>query len=159
MIIKLLRGLVILCVFSVQSMYAQGTVSGTITDASDSMTLTGVNVTEKGTSNGAITNFDGSYSITTMSENAILQFSYLGYTTKEIAVNGQSNINTTLEESAESLDEVVITAFGFEKKTKSVGYSITQVKGEELNRVKTASPLQALRGKVLVLTLVIVLLG
>ena len=47
MIIKLLRGLVILCVFSVQSMYAQGTVSGTITDASDSMTLTGVNVTEK----------------------------------------------------------------------------------------------------------------
>ena len=80
MIKKFLKGLVILCVFSVQSMYAQGTVSGTITDASDSMTLTGVNVTEKGTSNGAITNFDGSYSITTMSENATLQFSYLGYT-------------------------------------------------------------------------------
>ena len=148
MIKKFLKGLVILCVFSVQSMYAQGTVSGTITDASDSMTLTGVNVTEKGTSNGAITNFDGSYSITTMSENATLQFSYLGYTSKEIAVNGQSNISTTLEESSESLDEVVVTAFGFEKKTKSIGYSITQVKGDELNRVKTSSPLQALRGKV-----------
>jgi TonB-linked SusC/RagA family outer membrane protein len=148
MIIKFLRGLVILCVFSVQSMYAQGTVSGTITDASDNMTLTGVNVTEKGTSNGAITNFDGSYTITTTSENATLQFSYLGYTTKEIVVNGQSNINTSLVESAESLDEVVVTAFGFEKKTKSVGYSITQVKGDELNRVKTANPIQALRGKV-----------
>jgi len=129
-------------------MYAQNTVSGTITDASDSMTLTGVNVTEKGTSNGVITNIDGAYTITTNSENATLEFSYMGYMSKEVNVNGQTNINTVLEESSESLDEVVVTAFGFEKKTKSVGYSITQVKGEELNRIKTANPIQALRGKV-----------
>ena len=148
MIHKFLRVIIVLCVFSIQSMYAQNTVSGTITDASDSMTLTGVNVTEKGTSNGVITNIDGAYTITTNSENATLEFSYMGYMSKEVNVNGQTNINTVLEESSESLDEVVVTAFGFEKKTKSVGYSITQVKGEELNRIKTANPIQALRGKV-----------
>ena len=83
-----------------------------------------------------------------LGKNAVLMFSYLGFKTVEVPLNGENVVNVSLEVGGEALDEVVITAFGFEKKTKSIGYSITQVKGEELNRVKTTSPLQALRGKV-----------
>jgi TonB-linked SusC/RagA family outer membrane protein len=149
MIQKLKKLLLLICVLSAPTIYAQTTtISGTVTDSSNSMPLPGVNVVEKGTMNGATTDFDGNYSIQVSDKNAVLQFSFLGYLDNEISVSGQTVINAALEESSEALDEVVITAFGFEKKTKAAGYSITQVKGEELNRVKTTSPLQALRGKV-----------
>ena len=149
MIQNLKKLLLLICVFSAHAIYAQTTtISGTVTDSSDSMSLPGVNVLEKGTSNGAVTDFDGNYTIEVSDENAVLQFSFIGYLDNEISVSGQTVINAALEESSEALDEVVITAFGFEKKTKAAGYSITQVKGDELNRVKTTSPLQALRGKV-----------
>ena len=144
---KVLKLLFLICVFAIQSVYAQTTVTGTVTD-DNGAPLPGVNVIEKSTSNGTATDFDGNYSISISSEASILEFSFLGFITKEVVVAKQTTINVSLSEDAESLDEVVITAFGFEKKTKSVGYSITQVKGEELNRVKTTNPMQALRGKV-----------
>lgn len=149
MILKLKKLFLLICVLSVHVIHAQiTTISGTVIDSSNSMPLPEVTVVEKGTINGAITDFDGNYTIQISDENAILQFSSLGYLDYEITVSGNTVINVALEQSSESLDEVVITAFGFEKKTKSVGYSITQVKGEELSRVKTTNPLQALRGKV-----------
>jgi TonB-linked SusC/RagA family outer membrane protein len=149
MILKLKKLLLLICVLSVHVIHAQiTTISGTVIDSSNSMPIPEVTVVEKGTINGVITDFDGNYTIQISDENAILQFSSLGYLDYEITVSGNTVINVALEESSESLDEVVITAFGFEKKTKSVGYSITQVKGEELSRVKTTNPLQALRGKV-----------
>ena len=125
----------------------QKQVTGVVTDKAG-LPLPNVNVIEKGTNNGTITDFDGNYTIEVSDDNAVLQFTYLGYKEMEVSVNGQTVINISLEEGNEALNEVVITAFGFEKKTKSVGYSITQLKGEELNRVKTGNPLQALRGKV-----------
>jgi TonB-linked SusC/RagA family outer membrane protein len=149
MILKLKKLFLLICVLSVHVIHAQiTTISGTVIDSSNSMPIPEVTVVEKGTINGVITDFDGNYTIQISDENAILQFSSLGYLDYEITVSGNTVINVALEESSESLDEVVITAFGFEKKTKSVGYSITQVKGEELSRVKTTNPLQALRGKV-----------
>jgi TonB-linked SusC/RagA family outer membrane protein len=149
MILKLKKLFLLICVLSVHVIHAQiTTISGTVIDSSNSMPIPEVTVVEKGTINGVITDFDGNYTIQISDENAILQFSSLGYLDYEITVSGNTVINVALEESSESLDEVVITAFGFEKKTKSVGYSITQVKGEELSRVKTINPLQALRGKV-----------
>ena len=125
----------------------QKQVTGVVTDKAG-LPLPNVNVIEKGTNNGTITDFDGNYTIEVSDDNAVLQFTYLGYKEMEVSVNGQTVINISLEEGNEALNEVVITAFGFEKKTKSVGYSITQLKGDELNRVKTGNPLQALRGKV-----------
>ena len=148
MIQKLMKLLLIICIFSVHTIDAQTTVTGTITDASDGIELPSVTVLEKGTSNGTSTDFDGKYSIQITNQNAVLQFSSLGYTAKEIAVNGQTVINVTLEQSAEALDEVVITALGIKKETKALGYSLTQVGGDAIAGIKTPNAINALQGKI-----------
>ncbi|MFS4466735.1 SusC/RagA family TonB-linked outer membrane protein [Maribacter sp. 2210JD10-5] len=131
-----------------QSIMAQSTtVSGTISDDSGAP-LPGANVVEKGTSNGTATDFDGNYSITVSSPSAVLVISSLGYATKEVAVNGQSTINEFLDEDAESLDEVIVTALGIERDRRSLGYAVTQLESEALTEVKTSSALNALQGKV-----------
>lgn len=86
------------------------TVSGVVTDDTGSP-LPGVNVVEKGTTNGTSTDFDGNYSIN-VDANATLVFSSLGYKTKEVGVNGRSTVNTSIAEDASELDEVVVTALG-----------------------------------------------
>ena len=149
MIQKLMKLLFLICLFSAHTIYAQTTVTGTITNAGDSMPLPGVNVIEKGTTNGVLTNIDGKYTITTTtSENAILQFSFLGFTSTEVVVNDQTVINLVLQEGSESLDEVVITALGIKKDTRALGYSITQVKGDEMSNVKTTNAINSLQGKI-----------
>jgi len=149
---KIMNLLVLIIVFSAVNTFAQTTtttITGTITDSTDGTELPNVTVLEKGTTNGTTSDFNGKYSIKISSKNAVLMFSYLGFKTVEVPLNGENVVNISLEEGGEALDEIVITAFGFEKKTKSVGYSITQLKGDELNRVNTGgNPLQALRGKV-----------
>ena len=149
MIQKLMNMFLVVFVLSAFNTFAQTTTTtGTITDASDGMTLPGVSVLEKGTTNGVITDFDGNYTIITTKENAVLEFSFLGYQTTEIAVNGQTKINVTLEQGSEALDEIVITALGIEKSTKAIGYSLTQVKGEEMSNIKTTNAINSLQGKV-----------
>ncbi|RAJ12002.1 TonB-dependent receptor [Olleya aquimaris] len=91
--------------FTVALANAQTNVTGVVT-GDDGMGIPTVNIVEKGTTNGTTTDFDGNYSIT-VSDNATLIFSYIGYETKEIAVNGRTSINVTLN-SGESLDEVVL---------------------------------------------------
>jgi len=135
-----------ICILGVSSLQAQ-TVTGTITDATDGSTLPGVNVIIKGTSNGVSADFDGNYSIEAKEANAILVFSYMGYTTKEVAVNGKAIINVALEQSAESLNEVVVTALGIKKETKKLGFAVTEVKGAELVKTNTVNPVLALQGK------------
>ena len=103
MIQNVLKLFFAICILGVSSLQAQ-TVTGTITDALDGSTLPGVNVIIKGTSNGVSADFDGNYSIDTEEANAILVFSYMGYTTKEVAVNGKAILNVALEQSAESLN-------------------------------------------------------
>ena len=95
------------------------TVSGTVSDNMGTP-LPGVNVVEKGTTNGTSTDFDGNFSIE-VSTNATLVFSSLGFTTKEMAVSGQSTINISLEEDAEQLGEVVVTALGIKRFTSGKG--------------------------------------
>ncbi|MGB0879015.1 MAG: SusC/RagA family TonB-linked outer membrane protein [Polaribacter sp.] len=148
MIQKLMKLLLIICIFSIHTMYAQSTVTGTITDASDGMELPSVTVLEKGTSNGTTTDFNGTYTIQVSNQNAVLQFSSLGYATKEITVNGQTVINVALEQSAEALDEIVVTALGIKKETKALGYSLTQVDGKALSDIKTPNAVNALQGKI-----------
>src|SRR5690606_22647031 len=89
--------------------YQQSKVNGTIVD-SEGNPLPGANVLEKGTSNGTQSDFDGNFSIDVNGQNAILVVSYIGFTTREMAVNGQANVSITLEESATGLSEVVVTA-------------------------------------------------
>ncbi|MEZ4970712.1 MAG: carboxypeptidase-like regulatory domain-containing protein, partial [Flavobacteriaceae bacterium] len=91
--------------------YQQFKVSGTIVDGNGSP-LPGANVLEKGTANGTQSDFDGNFSLDVNSRNAILVISYIGFTAKEVAVNGQTNVSISLEESATGLNEVVVTALG-----------------------------------------------
>ncbi len=148
MVKKLLKLLFIVCIINTYSVHAQSTIiKGTVSDT-DGITLPGVSVIVKGTTIGASTDMDGKYSLKVPNSNAVLNFSFLGYTTKSVSVNGKNVINVTLEESAESLDEIVVTALGIKKSTKSLGYSITEVKGESMSLVKETNAINALQGKV-----------
>ena len=111
MIQKALKLFFFVCVLGFSNIQAQ-TVNGTITDALDGAPLPGVNVLIKGTATGVSSNFDGKFSIDVKTENAILQFSFMGFATQEIPVKGKSSINIVLVQSAQSLNEVVVTALG-----------------------------------------------
>lgn len=125
--------------------YAQS-VSGIIND-NDGLPLPGATVVNLNTSEGVTTDFDGNFSIESSIDD-ILQVSYLGFQTYEFQVTGFSDIINIQLEIGNELKEVVVSSFGFEKKTKSIGYSVTQVEGDEVSRVKSTNPLQALRGKI-----------
>ena len=131
-----------------QGILAQNaTVSGTVSDENGSP-LPGVNVVEKGTNNGTSTDFDGNYSITVSNASGTLVFSSLGFATREVAIGGQSTVNVSLAEDASQLDEVVVTALGIRKETKALGYSITEVGGEEIATIKTPNAINSLQGKI-----------
>ncbi|MEO1009842.1 MAG: SusC/RagA family TonB-linked outer membrane protein [Bacteroidota bacterium] len=127
---------------------AQRTVSGTVTDATDGSPLPGVNVVEKGTSNGTSTDFDGNYTIEVASDASVLTFSSLGYSAKDVSVAGQSTINTSLEEDAEQLGEVVVTALGISKDQRKIGYAVTEVAGASLTQAREVNVANSLAGRV-----------
>lgn len=132
-------------ILSVGFAFAQDTVTGNVKDVAG-QGLPGVNIQVKGTNQGAASDFDGNFEINA-SQGDVLVFSFIGFTSKEVIVDGNS-INVTLNEDAESLDEVVVTALGIKKEAKSLGYSLTEVKGDEMNQVKTSSAINSLQGKV-----------
>jgi len=148
MIKKVLRLLLIFCIFGFQYANAQTTVSGTIRDGDSGMTLPGATVLVKGTTNGVSSDLDGKYSIELKNENAILQFSFMGYVASEVSVKGKILIDVSLVQSAESLGEVVVTALGIKRETKSLGYSITEVKGDAISQVKETNAINGLQGKI-----------
>ncbi|MDB2418594.1 SusC/RagA family TonB-linked outer membrane protein [Flavobacteriaceae bacterium] len=148
MIQKIMNLVLVIFVFSAFNSFAQTTVTGTISDSTDGMELPSVTVLEKGTSNGTTSDFNGKFTIEISNKNATLQFSYLGYKTKEITLNGESILNVTLEQSAEALDEVVVTALGISREKKSLGYAVTQVSGENVNTIKDNNLASSLAGKV-----------
>ncbi len=130
---------------SLQDLHAQVTVTGTVTSAEDGTPLPGVNILEKGTTNGTVTNLDGEYSIT-VAEDAILQFSYVGYLSEEIAVGGQTTIDIVLVEDIQALDEVVVIGYGTVQKDDLTG-AVAVVTDEELNRTPQATIGTAIQGK------------
>ena len=124
------------------------TVEGQVTSSTDNITLPGVNIEVKGLSQGTITDLDGNYSLNIDDSNAVLVFSFIGFTPREIAVNGQSVINVELTESAVVLGEVVVTALGISREEKSLGYSVEKIDGSELTKVVHENVLNSLAGKV-----------
>ncbi len=120
------------------------TVTGKVTDAVGP--LPGANVIVKGTTNGTQTDFDGNYTINGVAGEATLVFSYLGYKTMEIAVNGQSTINASLEEDAAALEEVVVTGYGTQSKRDVTG-AVTTVDAEQLLAVPATTFAQQLQGR------------
>ncbi len=122
-------------------------VSGTVTSVTDGTALPGLSVVIQGTSLGTVTNSEGRYSIN-VPDNAVLIFSFVGFETREIPVEGRNLINVEMTESIESLDEVVVTALGIKREEKSLGFSVGKVTGEELTRVVQENVLNSMAGKV-----------
>ena len=104
-------------------------VSGKVIDAADNEPLIGVNVVQQGTTNGTITDLDGNYSIEVPS-NSTLQFSYIGYVSQTIAVNGQTSIICTMTSDDKELEQVVVVGYGTSKRSDVTG-SIASV-GEDM---------------------------
>ena len=134
--------------FAAQITFAQEKdITGTVTSKTDGIPLPGVNVIVQGTTNGVQTDFDGNYSITA-SVGDILNFSYVGMTAIQVTVGDSSVINAQLEEDAEQLSEVIITALGIKKSRKSLTYAAQDINADELNKVKQTNPINSLSGKV-----------
>lgn len=119
-------------------------ISGTVTSATGE-SMPGVNVVEKGTSNGTTTDIDGKYSLS-VDDNATLVFSFIGYQTQEMAVSGRTTIDVVLSEDAKNLEEVVVVGYGVQKKVNLTG-AITAVKADELNNISSANLSNTLAGR------------
>lgn len=143
---KLLTKLLLLPLFILMgsSALAQITVGGNVSDANGP--VPGVNVIAKGTSNGAQTDFDGNYSLDNVASDAVLVFSYIGYTTQEVSVNGKSTVNVFLQEDVESLAEVVVIGYGTTTVRDATG-AVTAVTSEDFNQGVITSPEQLIQGK------------
>ncbi|MDM8305138.1 SusC/RagA family TonB-linked outer membrane protein [Phocaeicola salanitronis] len=120
-------------------------VTGFVKDATGE-TVIGASVVEKGTTNGVITDFDGVFKLT-VSENAVLQISYIGYQTQEVKVAGKTTLDITLREDTEMLEEVVVVGYGAQKKESVIG-AISQVTSKDLLSTPSANISQAISGKI-----------
>lgn len=133
------------------SAMAQRTVSGKVTDESGE-TLPGVNVVIKGTTTGTTTDLDGNYRLS-VDEGATLVFSFVGFTAQEIAVGARTTIDLSMSGVTE-LQEVVVTAVGIETNRASLGYSVQNVKADDIRNAQETNLVNALNGKVAGVTVV-----
>lgn len=125
--------------------FAQTEVTGTVTNV-DGETLPGVSVVIKGTTEGTITDMDGNYSIPGVTPDATLTFSYIGMLTEEIIVGDQTQINVTLIEDIQSLEEIVVVGYGSVKRANLTG-SVTDMKAEELQDIPAGDLSTLLEGR------------
>ena len=121
------------------------TVTGTVVSAVDNEPLIGASIQVEGAQSGAITDLDGNFTIEA-NEGQTLVVSYIGYITQKVRVGGQSHYAISLDEDKASLDEVVVIGYGVQKK-KLVTGATAQVKGEEIAKLNTTNPLQAMQGQ------------
>ena len=143
-----MRTLVHLLVLSLSGwLGAQSTVSGTVTDAAGEP-LIGASVLVKGTSSGTVTDYDGAYNLQLPDGAEELVVSYIGFAAVEEPINGRSTVAIVLSENSVGLDAVTVTALGIEKETKSLGYAVQEIGGEEISQVKDPNLVNNLAGKV-----------
>jgi TonB-linked SusC/RagA family outer membrane protein len=126
---------------------AQTRVTGKVTNEKDNQPLPGVSILVKGTNVGTTSNSEGTYEINAPS-GATLVFSFIGYTTQEVAVNNRSTINLSLSESSTALNEVVVTALGIRKESKKLGYATSTVSSEQITVNRTPNFINTLQGKI-----------
>ncbi len=121
-------------------------ISGTVTGSEDGLPLPGVNITVKGTTIGAITGADGKYVLAVPTGAQTLVFSFIGFVTQEVPVQGRTTINIVLRQDLYNVDEVVVVAYGTQQKREITG-SIARVDGESIAKMNLQSFDQALSGK------------
>ncbi|RKD17988.1 SusC/RagA family protein [Pelobium manganitolerans] len=125
--------------------YAQTTVKGKVTDDTG-MGLPGVSVMVKGTTNGTQTDANGNYALSVPGKNAVLVFSFIGYTAVEKPLNGQATVNVNMAADSKSLSEVVVIGYGTQRREAVTG-SVASISGDKLTEVPTANVTQALQGR------------
>lgn len=121
-------------------------VRGTVSDINGA--LSGVSITEKGSSNGTSTNNSGGYQLTVSGPNAVLIFSYIGYQQQEVAINGQTTVNVTLQANTSGLEGVVVTALGIKREERALGYSVGKINANDITKVTHENVLTSLAGRV-----------
>jgi TonB-linked SusC/RagA family outer membrane protein len=141
---KIFYSLTFLLLLSVSAI-AQTTTSGTVRD-SKGVTLPGVSIRLKGTQTGTVTDDNGKYTIKSASSAGTLVFAYVGYVNKEAEINGKSTINITLDDDSQGLDEVVVVAFGAQKKSTLTG-AVSQISADEIMKSPTPNPTNSLIGR------------
>jgi len=137
----------LLCLLSGGQMKAQSvTLEGTVKDATG-LSLPGVNIVEKGTKNTSSTDFDGRYKIKVSNPKAILSFSFIGFKTRDISVEGKSKIDITLSEDSNNLNEVIVVGYGTTKKSDLTG-AVSTLSGNDMRKIPVANVAEALTGRV-----------
>ncbi|MGB3798231.1 MAG: carboxypeptidase-like regulatory domain-containing protein, partial [Lewinella sp.] len=143
--------IILVLLLSAGGLTAQLTISGRVTDATDGTPLIGVSVAERGTTNGTVTDLDGTFSLQVSDGNSILLTTYVGYAPQEVSLNGRSQVEIALQEGV-NLDEVVVTALGLKREKKALGYAVEEVSGKDIDAVRPVNMLSGLSGKVAGLT-------
>ena len=138
---------IVFLLFSISTLFAQDriSISGSVVDA-DGITLPGVSVLEKGTTNGVVTDIDGNYTLS-VKQGATVVFSYIGFLSQEINPQQSGTINIQLQEDVVGLEEVVVVGYGSMKKADLTS-SISTVKADELVKTPAGQAMQSLQGKV-----------
>ncbi|UGU15912.1 TonB-dependent receptor [Sinomicrobium kalidii] len=126
---------------------SQQIITGTVTSATDGAPLPGVNIIVQGTAQGVVTDFDGNYEITDVPPDAVLEFSYIGFKTQTIEVDGRSTIDVSLSEDLEQLEEVVVVGYGTQTREKVTG-AVSSVKSEDIVTQGSNTVEKALQGRV-----------
>ncbi|WP_233194442.1 TonB-dependent receptor [Aquimarina sp. I32.4] len=137
--------LIFMCTITSSIIAQKKTITGTVYDKSD-MPIVGASIIIKGTTEGVTSDFDGNYTIEA-SKADILEISYMGYLTQEISVTSQTKINAVLQEDISMLDEIIVVAYGTQKK-ETITSSIVNIKSEELKDITTPDVTTMLQGKV-----------
>lgn len=135
-----------LVLFVMGTALAQRTITGTVTDESGEV-LIGASILVKGTTTGAVTDIDGTYSITVPDGRNVLQFSYTGYATQEVRLNAANVVDVVMESSAEVFDELVVTGLGIEKEKKALGFGVSTLTNESLTARQETDVARLLRGQ------------
>ncbi|MDR1880812.1 MAG: SusC/RagA family TonB-linked outer membrane protein [Tannerellaceae bacterium] len=134
-----------LCAFSLFAQQGSISVTGTVSDEKGEP-LPGANVVVKGTTTGVVSDVRGKYTVTAPSRDATLIFSFVGFTSQEVKVDGRTQIDVTLIEG-QALEEVVVTGMNITRESKSLGYAVSTISAKELTKVGTPNFATALYGK------------
>ncbi len=139
----------VLLLFTYSLVMAQTTqITGTVTSSEDRQPVPGVTVQVKGTTIGVVTDVNGKYSINVPENATTLAFSYVGMKAKEVAISGQRVVDVVMDPDMVGLDEIVVTALGISREKKALGYTVQEVKGDELARASNPDVLTSLSGKI-----------
>ena len=121
-------------------------VSGKVISGDDGLSLPGVAIQVKGSTNGTVTDIDGKYSLKADRDD-VLVFSFVGYKTKEVAIKGKTTINVTMESDSQVLDDVVVTALGIKRQKRELGYATEEIGGDVIAKSGSGNVINALSGR------------